>query len=559
MRIKPDTIDQYSFYDYKPSMRDFNTATSMPGWVPELDKRRLAAYMLLASYVRNNSRSWLPKDLDEADVDGRREYGDAGTIVDTIVSSVMGETQKIHVRGAVDEDPAIPGAVDQQLILEDWAIKEHLMLKVLENERTATQLGDACYVLGWDSVKARPRLRIYDPGFYFPVIDPENDEDFPRTVHVAYEFERLENGQTVKYLRRISWSLVNIAEHYGIDPASAEANRVLPWELAPSPETCLMSDGEWRLSEIRNGLVDLSLEVANWKFFEEDLGFNFIPVVHMPNTVAEQDHFGTSSLARILQVIDDIVSTDTDLQAASATTGTPPIAISGASVPKDESGRISTYGPGTVLETGDGNATMIDTSNSLNALLELDKHLLSRMSVNGRIPESLLGRVKPNEVPSGIALTLSFTPHSNMVKEMRLVRNVKYTLLLKFVTRMFMLSGMVQEEFDCKLVLGSFLPADKQEASTLVTQLVRGEKPLISLQTAVEMLIRAGFPIEDAANEIRRIMADDFEGANRLFDATGDVNLVFQRLGLASTSLDQGGMAQEQILAELQPDEMVTE
>ena len=54
-------------------------------------------------------------------------------------------------------------------------------------------------------------------------------------------------------------------------------------------------------------------------------------------------------------------------------------------------------------------------------------------------------------------------------------------------------------------------------------------------------------------------MADDFEGANRLFDATGDVNLVFQRLGLASTSLDQGGMAQEQILAELQPDEMVTE
>jgi len=529
MRPRPEIIDQWSYFDYKPAMNEFKFNNLAPGWVPEDDRRRLTAYTMLAGYVRNNSRAWLPSTLNEDEILNRREYGDPATLVDSIVSSVMGESQKILVDGAVDEDPAIPGAVIQQILLEEWAFKERLMSKVLENERRTTELGDAVYVIGWDPEKNRPRLRVYDPGFYFPIIDPSNDSEYPKTVHLAWEFERKNEFTNEKqnFLRRITWALLPLEEP-----------RRYPWqppEEADSNISCFMWDGEWLLSEGQRGLFDLSEEAAFWSMYGVDLGFDFIPVVHLPNTSCEIEHFGVSSLARVLQILDDIVSTDTDLQASSATTGSPPIAITGTAIPTDDQGRITTYGPGTVLKTGDGNATMIDTSRSLDALLEYDKHLLSRLSVNSRIPEALLGRVKPNEVPSGIALTLSFTPHANLIKEMRLIRKQKYNLLLKFVSRMYLQFGLISEVFDANLVFGSFLPADKQEASTLVTQLLRQDRPLISLQTALELLVNAGVPIDDIQREIQRINSEDLNGSLTLLDATGDSGLVFQRLGLTAS------------------------
>lgn len=525
MRAKPDLIDQWSFYDYKPAMSEFASNRMVPGWIPTEDRRRQLAYMLLSGYVHNNSRAWMPYEIDEEEVNSRREYGDAATLIDSIVSSVLGEEQKILVDGAVDE-PVIPSAVDQQILLEQWAEDERLLTKMLEAEHTASELGDAVYVLGWDDKRGRPRLRVYDPGFYFPVLEDDPDE-YPKTVHLCWEFDKeiaSNPNNTERWLRRITWRMVPV------EPI------VLPWNYGiEADELCFMSDGEWKLEDIKEGgFYDLDERRAVWNIPEVNTLLDFIPVVHLPNTVAEQEHFGTSSLARIVQILDDLVSTDTDLQASSATTGSPPLAITGTAIPTDDQGRISTYGPGTVLETGDGNATMIDTSGSLKGLLEYDDHLLSRLSINSRVPEALLGRVKPNEVPSGIALTLSFTPHANLVKEMRLVRRQKYTLLLKMVTRMFMNAGVVTEYNPVKLFFGSFLPADKQEASTIVTQLLRPEKPLISLQTAVEMLVRAGFPIEDAQLEIQRILSEDFESANRLLDATGDPNLVYERLNIGA-------------------------
>jgi hypothetical protein len=122
-----------------------------------------------------------------------------------------------------------------------------------------------------------------------------------------------------------------------------------------------------------------------------------------------------------------------------------------------------------------------------------------------------------------------------MILEMRKVRRKKYQLLFKFVNRFFMAfddtySG--RDEFDCTLVFGTFLPADRKETVDLVVQLLQTSPPSISLATAVRMLVEAGFPIEDAAKEVEDILANDFEGAVAMLDATGDPNLVRQRLRL---------------------------
>jgi len=536
VKPRPEQIDQYSYFDYKPAYDTTGSVQLLPSWVPNDDQRRLQAYMMLAAYSRNNSRAWLDSNLSDEIKNSRREYGDPATIIDSIVSSVIGESQKIWVEGAIGEFEPVPDAVEQQDILEEWAEKENLLMKIIEGEHITSQLGDVVYVLGWDNEKGRPRLRVYDPGFYFPVIDEDGGE-FPEKVFIAYEFDREIDGKEVKHIRRISWEL---RDDFDQEPIQ------YPWNDKPSYKRCFMSDGEWRADNMKHGLVDLDESAAVWRLYEVELGFDFIPVVHLPNNIAEQEHFGTSSLARIMQILDDVASTDTDLQAASATTGTPPIAISGAAVPSDSDGNITTYGPGTVLKTGDGTATVIDTSRSLDALLKYDESLLSRLSINSRVPESLLGRVKPNEVPSGIALTLSFTPHANLVKEMRLVREVKYQLLLRFVSRMYQVDGQLSGEIQkAKLVFGSFLPADRSEASTLVTQLYRTDKPIISLETAIEILVGAGFPIEDAVNELLRIQTEDFGTANEMLDATGDVNLVLARLGL--TGLTGGPAPVEEV------------
>ena len=555
-------IDQWTYYDYKPTF-DGPQGGLAPSWVHPDHRRRLQSYKMLESYYRNSARQWLDKTTtDQRAISDRREYGDAELITETALASLIGADQSIIVP-AQDSPQAPQAAIDQLNVLLAWAEDERFIQKVLELERTTIRLGDGCYVLGWDNNKGRPRLHVYDPGFYFPVLDESQlgEEEFPKKVHIAYEFEEKVSGtQTRRYLRRMTWELLPIGYHdadgnpvgfddpnmvlfenEAINPDTAELMRQYPWNTDPVTESCFYTDATWELNSSPVYMDDLDLNAAIVSADQIDLMIDFIPVVHVPCTVAMKEHFGTPVIARVMQLVDDIISTDTDLQASSAITGTPPIAVSGASLPKNDDGTIKSYGPGTTWETGDGTATMIDTSTSLDALLKYTDHLRQLLAVNSRTPESLLGRIKPSEVPSGIALTLSFAPHTALIREMRLVRKDKYSTLLKFVVRMFMNSGDLIEYFPADVKFGSFLPADKQETSTLVQQLLTSKA--ISLETGVRMLVEAGFPIESALEEVFLIRSNDFATANALLDATGDVNAVRDYLGLGPVApLDLAGL-----------------
>lgn len=531
-------IDPWTWLDHKPTF-SHRTAGSWqaPMWVGE-HFRRLQAYRILDSYYRNASREWMDPSMDEEDRANRREYGDAQTVVNQILTSLIGHDQSIIV-GGNEQEQASAGAKAQSELLHTWADQENFSLKLLAAERDAVKLGDGVYVLGWDNDANRPRCTVWDPGFYFPVLDPTVvTDDYPKKIHLAYEYEDpSDDGSPRRYVRRITWELLELEDGETVD---------YPWNDEPTNVACFMTDATWRIEELERDIDDLvwenaiyadymnpeTGEVEDWNMI--DIGLDFIPVVHLPNMAAGADHFGQSSLSAVVQILDDLVSTDTDLQAASATTGTPPIALAGSTAPKDDDGNITSYGPGTVLETGDGTATMIDTSRSLDALLKYDGHLLERLSVNGRVPESLLGRVKPNEVPSGIALTLSFAPHSSMIQEMRLVRTTKYQLLFKFIVRMYQLWGDEDISFETiypiTLKFGTFLPADKKETVDLVVQLMSSKA--ISIETAVRMLMEAGFPIEEAGAEVERIRMEDFEKAGQMLDATGDMEAVRKRLKL---------------------------
>lgn len=516
--------------------------------------RRLNAYKILQSYLDNQSRHFSTAST-EKELRDRREYGDAALIVEQVLSALLGDDQEIFVPDAAnlgalkDQDSPTPEqvveleftqrAAAREEELREWAEDEKFRLKILETEGNAVGLGDGVYVLGLSRSKRRTQVRVYNPSFYFPVILDESAGDFPSRVHLAWEVVEDEGDwvqvdpdnpnppdvatTNVRRLRRITYELRTL-----------DTPRRYRWQEEdeePSSVACFMTDAIWSL-ETGESIDSLASASAVYLRNEDgieinnlDLQIDFIPVVHIPDTASFQHHFGRSVLSRTLQLLDDIQNADTDKQGASELVATPAIALSGLA--SDE--ETETYGPGTVFRVGDGSMNVLDTSGSLTAIASHLDQLLDRLSVNSRVSDAVLGRVK-GQVPSGIALALSFGPLQSMIQHMRLVRNDKYPLLLKFVQKMMVAGGFLEDPhiYDARLSFGSFLPVDKALAVSNISALLTAKA--ISRHTAIELLIEAGFTIDDADEEVQRVQREDFAGANDLLAALGSEQAVFEYL-----------------------------
>jgi hypothetical protein len=90
---------------------------------------------------------------------------------------------------------------------------------------------------------------------------------------------------------------------------------------------------------------------------------------------------------------------------------------------------------------------------------------------------------------------------------MRLAREHKYRLLLKFVQRLYQAGraeGWVAgESFPARLAWAPHTPTDR--AAVLDEVVTAYGARVISLETAVQMLLDAGYPIDDVSQEISRI------------------------------------------------------
>lgn len=544
-------IDPWASLSFKRAMggrRQPGVSWQSPGWVGEEHARRLMAYKIRDAYARNIARFFLATG-DAKKRSNHREYGDASLLIETVKAALLGDKQDIMVPGAdeFNEDTKQATSENKQEVdqtearrasglqddLRKWAEKERFKLKLVETERNAIKLADGVYALGWDDKKKRPRLRVYDPGNYFPVYDDGNEDEFPNRVHIAWEIDdAVQEGDKTR-VHRITWELREV------DPYD------LPWNDEPTELECFMSEGVWTIGNEADNIDDFTEQNVEWvqqpdgtERRDVPLGIDYIPVVHLPNTVALIEHFGASVLDSVMQILDDIAATDTDLQQASALAGFPPLAVSKGRLEgreDDATGTtVTTYGPGTAFEVGDGTMTVLDMSNGLTALIEYVNHLLERLEVNARVPAGVLGRIKPSDVPSGIALALSFGPLRTMIDEMRLVRDDKYGLLFRFVTRFMWKNGTLTEtepsEAEASLVFGTFLVVDTTSVVQQVQNLLTAKA--ISRPTALKMLIEAGIPVEDAAAEIALIQSEDFTGADDLYTATNDQQLVFDYLGI---------------------------
>ncbi|MEU3704709.1 hypothetical protein AB0E82_20770 [Streptomyces anulatus] len=584
MGLRQFLVDAWGWLNFKPVYADPHLGTpnrrAFPGahatWVPDEDARRLAAYTVLAAYD-NNQAGELAEIREGPEARERREFGDPATFVDAITADVLGDEQRIVVDGAeTDEEDTSPEAAEASAVQEDllqWAEDEQLAMRMQQGERKAVSLGDAVYRLSWEPGKGRPTVRAMDPGLYFPILDDDGGE-FPARVHFCWELPEDPKRGLKERLRRITYELgpiapatVSGADRLGrpvrtyvgepdaplLTPGDTldEAGTILrhyPWNDAPSPYTCYLTDAVWLLEDLErtSDVDDLPLDKAMYAQRADgevlnglDLMIDFVPVIHLPNTVpAAEEHWGRPSLARVLQIMDELAASDTDAARASATTGSPILSVSGMQDPRTD----LAAGPGMVFKLADGGRMdVLNTAPQLAQLLTTVESLRDRAAVNLRLPAVALGTQDPAQMPSGYALRLSLGPLDKLIAGMRLARRHKYMLMLKFVQRLF-IAGQHPDWVNRKVqpatvAMGAYTPTDR--AGVLEEVATAYAANLISLETALRMLAEGGWPIEDIPAEIERIQSRAFAQAGELADATGDAEAVRDYLGLKGQAPEQ--------------------
>jgi len=584
-RAKDAVIDAWSWLNYKPiysdnlgmaNRRAFPQAYAT--WVPDDDHRRLAAYTMLKAYDQNQVAELTAfRDGDSA-LD-RREFGDPAMFIDTITSHVLGDEQTLTVPGAeqagTDQStPEAEMAARVQELLREWADEELLPMRLLQAERNAVGLGDGVMLLYWDGDKQRVRIKTFDPGFYFPVLGEDSDgSDYPDRVHFAWDLPADKARGLPARVRRITYELdwIRPQTANGVDrtgrplraPVLSEATdtqaaqpllgtgdsldgngaitRLYPWSETPSYKTVYLTDAIWDLKDIKAGQDVDSLPMDKAHFATNgqgeildrlDLYQDFLPILHLPNTVPPAgEHWGQPSLAKVLQIFDELAGSDTDSSRASATTGSPVMAISGKAVNNQQH---YAAGPGLVLTLGEGGVlSTVDTSNNLSELRSHVKDLKDRAATAARLPAVALGTADPSQFKSGFHMELALGPLDSLMSGMRLARDHPDRLLPKMVQRLFQ-AGQHPDwtglpVLPAKLTRGSYTPTDK--AAALEEIITAKQAGLVSLETALRRLQALGWDIEDVEEEIKRIDARSFEEARTLADALGNPEETAKFLG----------------------------
>ena len=166
----------------------------------------------------------------------------------------------------------------------------------------------------------------------------------------------------------------------------------------------------------------------------------------------------------------------------------------------------------------------LDTSPQLAELRARVDHLLERVAANSQVTTAGLGTLDATEVPSGYALKLALGPLDALIGMMRLAREHKYRLLFKMVQRLYQ-AGRAEgwtagETLPARLAWAPHTPTDR--AAVLEEVVTAHGAGVLSLETAVTMLLEAGYPIKDASEEVARIRAAAQQEALRRESADGE-------------------------------------
>lgn len=541
-----------------------------PGqWIPTEHERRLHAYTILSAAESNNLVEVLPVD-ETGEKPPLSEWGEAALVVSRITAGLLSRSLTFTVEGAEQPPPDMPNIPDRipapagddpseqaaytaavevretraqeaiaawrkahddyrtakawQAWWDDWARTEQYAMKLRNMERDyVSPLGDGVLVHQWNAKDNRPTVYVIDPAEYFPVLDVDGGR-WPETVHQAYETKRRNetDGTLDERLHKITWRTVELDEP-----------RSLPWNEAPTTVSVELTERWWPKADAGTW-GNLDPTKAETVRDGDDLGIDFVPIVHVPNTGETVQHFGQSSLAEHMGLFEAIARMNQNLLVASELAATPAFLAAGVQVPD------LAVGPGAVLSVGkDETIEPLELGPNLEPLMKVGDWFMDRLAVVTEVGKPTLGITTGEAGGSGIKLRLQFGPFEQKIEAMRPVRVDKYALSAKMVMRLAQYGGLEVPGGPVprmRVEMGSITPAD---IASVVDELAKLDGKL-SIETVLAVLQTAGYPIDDIETEARRIQMQDTSGALDVTEATGRIDEAERRLGIAPDASQTG-------------------
>lgn len=496
-----------------------------------------------------------PPEPPQDDEEGQDDAGDGpGAEAAAILREVMADVYAVSLEAwranlvsiisewqeRTEERPKL---VERQRWLRAWAEADRYLAKITELEHDAiVPLGDGVIVHGYDYRADRPTTEIFNPESYYPVLDDQSTNRFPRKVRIAWDYE---NADGDAMLRVQTWELVDITEGSEDEPAPDPGDplKYLP-EGEEQTETCLYSHKIYLADDVN--LIDEIDDVAPVEIVDHEVRrgeivpadrvpwhTDYLPIVHIPNTLSTLEHFGRSPVLRIAQAADELAQNDSWEGLAAHYAARPITALDNPSSRQNEIDLT----PGQTLS---GKVSVVDMARQLEQIMKRGEMLRSTLLTNSFTPEGMVGRISPDEVPSGLALSLSFTAFEQHIERMRMARTQKYALSLKMVQRLAIQNESASLVGDgpaedmtalpARLRFGTFMPQDLAGASKVVQLLLTSGA--ISPETAVRMVQAAGGPIADVDDEVARLYRLMTAKADEMTAATEDPRYAIDLLRL---------------------------
>lgn len=492
--LVPDVSNAAPIVDiWQPAIKQQTLRTHTNSWIPLEHRRRLAAYKVYAAVYNNSHKNFMQRQ-------GILEFGDAALVADTLRDALIGVSGIKITADDLETNKTSQAKVDR---LRKWWREELMDSKVFENETNCTVLGDSVYRLRMSNKvgkKKTVKVDTFDPGFFFPDFDDDGDLS---KVHLAWEEEYLTNtGEKDTRVYKETYSLYDnkcfvTAGYY---QAMREGR---------------IGDEWFNLDDLE--LISYKVDASGVVYDNVDLQIDFIPIIYIPNINVQGEPFGKSDLAKALDIFSEIANSNTDMAANTSLLGSPPLVLKsdasyGGDVDEDGQPRVTTVGPGQVIEVGPtGDAFLLEVHNMNTAIDSYLKGLDKRLFEVTRATKLAAGKMEGSVIPSGISLRLMQNPLVQATLPKRILRTHKFLLLLKFVQKLLAKFGepedmkvFADEDYShIDVEFSDIFPTDRSQAiNDLAVAYTAG---FLSLETAVRMGNRLGIDIDDVKKEVERI------------------------------------------------------
>jgi hypothetical protein len=412
-------------------------------WLPAEDAQRLAAYQLYESIYRNVPDAF--KVIQRGSEQNPIYIPSGKTIIEAA-------NRFLAKRWTYALDPKL-GTPEERTVLaaflQNMFAREEIYAKFATQKKYGLIRGDAVWHITADPAKEEgKRISVHeiDPGSYFPIYDPVNDEKVVG-CHLVDQFDKGEGKGVV--LRR---------QTYRRDPTTKRVTYEVSW---------------WETG----GWDDRNLEITS------------LPVYHVKNERSPGSPFGQSELAGLERVIGGINQAISDEEMSLALDGLGFYATtSGPPVNDDGDETDWEIGPGWVVEH-DPESTWERVSgvSSTDPVQNHVAYLEKAMREASGTPDVAIGKVDSAIAESGISLALQFAPLLSKNEEKEQILLGKMDHILYDLTTMWLpaYEGMTSEARPVSIV-DDPLPLNRKATIEEVVLLVTNN--MMSVEYATQYL-----------------------------------------------------------------------